>query len=74
MSNDAVTKPAHESKDMDRAIKKATNSEFAGMSFMVVKAGVVLTAAYSLNEARSLARFHHAAVKSIDNKVLFIAA
>lgn len=65
MSNTAVTKAAHESKDMDRAIARITTA-FEGMSWLVVVDGRIVDAAYAMHTARALAsRIPGAIVKHV---------
>lgn len=55
MGSDAVTKAAHESNDMDRAIGQIVDAH-KGMQWLVVERDTkrIIAAAYSMREARGL--------------------
>lgn len=55
MSANDVTKPAHESKDMDRAIARIVDT-YTGMCWLIVERDTnkIKGAAYTMSEARSL--------------------
>jgi hypothetical protein len=75
MLNDAVTKPAHESKDMDRAIAQIVDT-FQGMAWLIVERDTnrIMGAAYDMRDARSLCPAN-AMVKNVHTgRVVYIRA
>jgi len=62
MSNDAVTKAAHESKDMDRAIAQIVQPT-ARRWYIVVDGGRVVDYANDVRSACKLAAFHRGVAK-----------